>query len=440
MNANPYDQIPYYCQPIEWTAPERLALTSLLHGGPVPDLKHYRVLELGCGDGANLIPMAFYRSQAEFIGVDGCTAHIDIAHQRLAQLSLDNLQFLHQDFTTAVDQLPGQFDFIIVHGVFSWVPDPVRDALFQLCRDKLHDNGLLYLNYNTRPGWNIRGMVRDYLLDHTEKHNVLTQKVQHARIAATQMARALASSEHPFSRLLANEFQFVCDNHDSYIAHEFLAQDNHAYWRSEFLALAARYGLNPVADADYNYASGRIDPSLSRKIQALDLAGTHLTDTMDLISYRQLHTPILSKRRARAMSQPSVPLRDMQIASCLYPVGLHKPQWYQHPNGYQVEVRESPIAEMLDQLLALWPHGAPLDAILDHSERYRDDLILLHNNGLLELRLPDGPRATPHQSLNRLNQLELSWGDFCTNDYHQRLARPAPPMPALKGLDDVVAQ
>ena len=70
FSANPYDELPYKSFSIEWSAPERLALASLLHGGPRPPLEKYRVLELGCGNGANLLALAYYRRHAAFVGVD----------------------------------------------------------------------------------------------------------------------------------------------------------------------------------------------------------------------------------------------------------------------------------------------------------------------------------------------------------------------------------
>ena len=125
MNApsNPYDELPYTSFPIEWTAPERLALASFLHGGPRTRLDEYRVLELGCGNGANLLPLAYYRRQATFVGVDGAQSQIEVAQARQAALELSNLEFIHTDFLTATDRLSGQFDFILAHGVFSWVPE-----------------------------------------------------------------------------------------------------------------------------------------------------------------------------------------------------------------------------------------------------------------------------------------------------------------------------
>jgi len=424
MNQTPYDHLPYRCQPIEWTAPERLALASRLHGGPAPDLRQYRVLELGCGDGSNLLPLAYYRPRAEFFGIDSAATQIDLAQRRQAQLKQNNLTFLPLDFCQADDHLEGKFDFIIVHGVFSWVPDTVRDGLFVLCQKRLADNGLLYLNYNTKPGWNIRGMVRDYLLAHTGKAATLQQRALQAQHAASKMAQLLSqpsqtSEVHPFSALLANEFQFVCDNHHSYVAHEFLAEHNKAYWRSEFMALAEHYELYPIADADYNYPSGKVDAALPQQLMNQQLTGQSLEDSVDLISYRQLHTPILSKQHAARPGMETSSLTDLHVASCLQPV---KPHWYQHPNGYQVEVKNPQLATALERLFQRWPASAPISTILEPRQSIMEDLLLLHNNGLVELRLPEAPCQPPdNTALNPLNQQELQWGGYYTTANHQRV-------------------
>ena len=91
------------------------------------------MLELGCGNGANLLPLAYFRRHGTFVGVDGAASQIDVARGRLTTLALSNVELIHADFLTAHRQLCGRFDYIIAHGVFSWVPHDVRDALLELC-------------------------------------------------------------------------------------------------------------------------------------------------------------------------------------------------------------------------------------------------------------------------------------------------------------------
>ena len=164
MNASstaPFEEYPYHAFPIACTAPERLAVVSLLHGGPRTRTAGARVLELGCANGANLLPMAFYRHDCSFVGVDGSARQIATATECRERLGLDNLEFLYADFEALPADLGGPFDFIVVHGVLSWVTDAARDAVLKACARQLAPAGLAYLNYNTRPGWTVRGMIAD---------------------------------------------------------------------------------------------------------------------------------------------------------------------------------------------------------------------------------------------------------------------------------------
>lgn len=416
--ANPYDEVPYRSHSIEWTAPERLALASLLHSGPRTSLCDYRVLELGCGDGANLLPLAYYRNQATFIGVDGASSQIQKANASKSSLGLSNIEFIHADFLTANEQLTGQFDYIIAHGIFSWVANDVRDALLKLFAQRLRQGGLLYLNYNARPGWNVRGMVRDYLLAATDGISHLLQRAQLAQELASKMVLSLSNGEHPYSQLMAHEFQFVCDNHVSYIAHEFLATDNHAYWRSEFMALANNYGLEYVADADFNYSSGRVPDELITNLSEQQLVGQTSEDTVDLLCYRQLHSPILTQGPLTRKQPDLEEFSKLYIASSLIQCASNDTGYlmFQHPSGYEVEAREEPIQNALIRLQSLWPKSLRIAEAFSNVDQVMDDLKLLQRNGLIELRCIEP--GDFEESSDRLSRLETECGGYVTTPYH----------------------
>jgi cyclopropane fatty-acyl-phospholipid synthase-like methyltransferase len=418
--ANPYDELNYRCLPVEWTAPERLVLASALHGGPRPALDSYRVLELGCGDGANLLPLAYYRRHATFVGVDGASSQISRANARKATLALKNIHFVHEEFSRANERLTGQFDFIVAHGIFSWLSDSVRDALFELCAERLQPGGLLYLNYNTKPGWNVRGMVREFLLAQTAAIIDLMTRAQCAKEVSAKIATSLRADPHPYSQLLANEFRFVCEHHVSYVAHEYLALENHAYWRSEFMSLAARFGFEFVADADFSYESGRTPDDLLARLDKEQITGRTLNDTADLLSYRQLHTPILAKapliRRMLTMEE----FAGLRIASCLVPCIPSNVDraMFQHPNGYQVEAKEDVMQFALKRLLPLWPRSLVIGELFPGLAQVRDDLELLHRNGLIELRYIEPGESGVFPDC--LNKFEASLGGYVTTAYHTR--------------------
>ena len=423
-HIEPYDELPYKCLPIEWTAPERLALASILHGGPRPSLDTYRVLELGCGNGANLLPLAYYRRHATFVGLDGALTQIEIADARKSALELSNIEFIHSNFSTAAQRLWGQFDFIIAHGIFSWVTNDVRDALLELCAQHLRPGGLLYLNYNTRPGWNVRGMVREFLLAQTAGTTSLQMRAQAAQDVAAKIVSSLTIAEHPYSQLMANEFRFVCENHVSYVAHEYLASENHPYWRSKFLGLARAYGLEYVTDADFCYSSGRLPEDLVSRLSEEQIAGRTLDDTVDLLCYRQLHSPILT-HSPLTLRPPSIEeFANLIVASCLVPCASNNTEnpMFQHPSGYQVEAKTVDMATALSGLQSLWPRGLRIGTLFQDVREIIDDLKLLQRSGLIELRcIEPGEFSVGRTPLNRL---ESRWGEYVTSPYHTPDAVP----------------
>lgn len=426
MAANPYDAYPYECAPIEWTAPERLAITSVLHGGPAAKLAGYRVLELGCGNGANIIPMAYYRRDSKFVGVDGAGSQLDIADSRRAKLGLSNLAFVHSDFCDMHHAVEGEFDYIVAHGVCSWISGEALQSLLRFCGSHLAPSGLLYLNYNAKPGWNIRGMVRDFLMEATALEADLRTRTRLAKDISARTAELLADSEHHYSRLLANEFRFVCDSGSSYVAHEFLSTENNAYWRSEFLRLAASHGLAYVADADFNYPSGRPAEALVAKLQEERIPGLPVPDIADLLCYRQLHSPLFT-REPVTRKEPRAGASGWMMASCLAPGARDATTanpLFTHPSGYEVEAKEPTMARALESLCKLWPASVRVGALFENPADVVDDLLALHRNGLIELRLVDpGGFGVCAAALNEL-EAQANDNAYVTSPYHVR--EPAP--------------
>lgn len=410
--SNPYDELPYRSAPIEHTAPERLSLVSLLHGGPRMELEAgYRVLELGCADGANLLPMAWFRRHASFVGIDGARTQIQRARARAAALGLENLEYLHADFTTADARLAGQFDFIVAHGVFSWISRPARDALLELCQRRLRPGGLLYLSYNARPGWNVRGMVREFLLAQTAGIADLRARVDAARDVCRRLVDAMGGEEHAYRRLMIDELRLVASGDPSYVAHEHLTPDNHAYWRSELAALLDAHGLAYVADADFDLPWARLDDTFVGWLREQGIVGRSIEDTTDLLLYRQFCSPIFTPAPLVRRWPSAQELGRLRVASSLVLHGEGEaprdhdvlPATFVHPSGVEVEVTDTAIRDALVHLRARWPGGLAVDEVLPCAPAVHDDLRLLHRNGLVELRIAElAPAGAAAEALHRL--------------------------------------
>jgi SAM-dependent methyltransferase len=145
-----YDKVPYFSQAYAQSHPDRLAAMAKLFGMTPAPLGECRVLELGCASGGNLIPMAVHLPGSSFVGFDLSVRQIADGKAIVEQLQLRNIELRQMDIL-AVDQTIGKFDYIIAHGVYSWVPAEVQDKLLAICGENLTPNGVAYVSYNTYP-------------------------------------------------------------------------------------------------------------------------------------------------------------------------------------------------------------------------------------------------------------------------------------------------
>jgi len=160
-----YNQVRYLGRPLKQTHPDRLATVAGLFGMPAAAPSECRVLELGCGDGGNLIPMALGLPRSGFTGIDLAGDAIREGCAVVSALGLRNITLRQLDLMEAGPEL-GEFDYIIAHGLYSWVPPEVRERLLHVCRAHLAPSGVAYVSYNTYPGFHRREMFREMMLYH----------------------------------------------------------------------------------------------------------------------------------------------------------------------------------------------------------------------------------------------------------------------------------
>src|SRR5262249_14435050 len=144
------------------------------------DVSRCRVLELGCGDGLHLIAVALGLPEAECVGIDLATAGLRKGQAIIRELGLTNVTLRHMDLREVGQEL-GQFDFIIAHGIYSWVPPEARDKLLAICKENLTANGVAYVSYNAYPGSHFRDIVREMMRYHVRECPDPQQRVEQAR-------------------------------------------------------------------------------------------------------------------------------------------------------------------------------------------------------------------------------------------------------------------
>ena len=152
MSDNAYDAVRYSNNPYAQTHPERLATVAILHGLTPPDPFAARVLEIGCGAGGNLMAMASATPGIRALGVDLAAEPIAEGQAAIAEIGLGNIELRQGDLRDLADGSLGEFDYIVAHGVYSWIPADARDALLATIRASLAPDGVAYVSFNAHPG------------------------------------------------------------------------------------------------------------------------------------------------------------------------------------------------------------------------------------------------------------------------------------------------
>ena len=244
-----YDQFPYTSYPFSHSYPGHVRTVARMLGLDAPALDQARVLELGCAGGGNLIPFAVRYPQSQVVGVDLSGVHIHTGNGMVAKLDLANVKLMECSITE-VDDSFGKFDYIIAHGVYSWVTDEVRRKIMSICKENLSADGVAYISYNTLPGWNTLATIRDMALFHANHFSQIPEKIRQAKAFLNFTSDAVRNSGHGYARILMEAVQLLRNKPDYYFAHDFLEINNRAFYFSQFVEDARKAGLQYLCDAN----------------------------------------------------------------------------------------------------------------------------------------------------------------------------------------------
>jgi len=296
-----YNEVPYPGSSVTTTHPAQMSALARLFGMRPARPDRCRVLELGCGDGANLVPMAYGLPGSEFVGIDLSVRQVESATELARQLGLTNVRFVAMDIRE-MGTLAGPFDYIICHGVFSWVPDDVREAILAGCRDLLAPQGLAFVSYNALPGWHMRGMVREMMVFHARHFEGAEERATQARAivqfideASESIARA-SGAPSPFHDYIASERKLLESRPDYYVIHEFLEGENRAFYLHQFADLASQHGLQYLADSSFSsMLSTNLPPDVARTLESIAGDNLGLEQYRDFVTSRLFRNSLLCR-------------------------------------------------------------------------------------------------------------------------------------------------
>lgn len=282
-----YDEVPYTGRPYADSHPDRLATMATLFGVTPAAVERCRVLEIACGDAANLIPMAYALPASEFVGFDLAARPIEAGQRMAARLGLANVSLAQRDLAEFPADA-GQFDYIIAHGLYSWIPAEARDRLLALVARHLAPRGVAFVSYNVYPGCYIRRMVWEMLRFHTDQLDSPGARITEAQALARLLAGA-RTVEDTYSALLKMELERFTARDPGFLFHDDLAAINEPVYFHEFVAHAGRHRLQFLCEAELvAMAYGGLTPDAKRVLDSLDpLAREQYLDFVKCRRFRQ---------------------------------------------------------------------------------------------------------------------------------------------------------
>jgi SAM-dependent methyltransferase len=357
-----YDRVAYPCFAYPDTHPDRLAVMAMLHGLSPAPVERCRVLEIGCNEAANLIPMAYAIPGSEFVGFDVAGEPIARGQRRIDELGLSNIRIFQADLTE-VDESLGQFDYIIVHGIYAWVPEPVQDRLLAVCKRLLAPDGIAFVSYNALPGGHLRNLMREILLVGAAGEEDAARSVTRGQ-EFLQFVIASRKPDDPFRAVLERQAKQMETRDVVAIYHDELGREHRPVSFRDFAAHAGLHGLQYVNEATLPFPN---DPCFQPEQTAVAerIGGDNRIaqeEIFDLIRMRMYRETLLchAERAVSPVVNVEAFLRlrfgcDAKSA----PGEGEVLRVYTQPGGLQMKSSHPNTVRLMEMLIESWPRSIP---------------------------------------------------------------------------------
>ncbi len=396
-----YEAAPYESHPITAAYVPWVETVALLHGLPAPPSDHCRVLELGCASGGHLIPMAYQLRESHFVGIDLAPSQVAQGHRAIEALGLTNVE-LHAKSITDVGDDFGVFDYILCHGVYSWVPPDVQDAVLRVCSRNLAPNGVAYVSYNTYPGWHLRGMVRDMLRFHDDPSLSPAERVARGRAFVNNLALPDASRTI-HQTMLEHEAKMLGTLIDSQFLHEQLEPFNRPIYFTDFARHASAHGLRYLGDSTMRVSRGQIPEWLQESAQLDDADVIRRQQYVDFVQGRTFRRSLLCHDHLSTRAMPAVDaIPSFKFSTLVVPMeptaedAAKGIELFRAPDGSEVGTADptaravlwtlrdvSPLSLTFDELVARVRHHMNGDGQDDLAAKVAEVLLVTGASGIV---------------------------------------------------------
>ena len=248
-----YSELGYKSMPFPYTTPATLEAYAALVGISAPNPKTARVLELGATYGGNIISQALFNPDATFVGIELSQEQVEKGNEVIANAGLINVSLIQSDIASIGSEI-GTFDYIIAHGVYSWVDDGVKDALLRLIDEHLAEDGIAYVSYNTYPGWHTMEEVRQLMMFSNRDKAQFNhkEKVLHGKTIGSIVGSQILKYDNLKERnsKFLGALRSVMQKDEYYVGHDHLEPNNDPVYFYQFNDHLGAHNLAYLCDAD----------------------------------------------------------------------------------------------------------------------------------------------------------------------------------------------
>jgi methyltransferase-like protein len=313
--------------------------------------------------------------QATFLGVDLSSRQIADGQHFVERLGLSNLTLKHANIADLGPDL-GTFDYIICHGVFSWVSTPVQEQIFALCANNLAPGGIAYISYNTYPGWHMRGMIRDMMRFHARKFAAPNDRVRQARALLDFLADSAGPDGALYPALLKSELEGLRHQADHYLYHEHLEEINEPLYFHQFVERAGAHGLRYLGEARVGtMTTSNFAPDVDKALKLLATDQIATEQYMDFLRNRAFReTLLVHGRNTPSWQVRAERIERLHVTSAVRtaenaPVDVKSdaPVKFRSPSGLVLSTNRPLLKAAIEVLCEAWPGTLPFPELLSRS-------------------------------------------------------------------------
>lgn len=297
--------IPYPTFVHRQAMPLWLSTLAQLQGSITPDTQQpFRYLELGCAMGIHLHLTAAAHPQGHFVGVDFNPEHLAVAKEGLAQTQINNLEFIESSFHLLLEQDLEPFDFIVTHGVWSWIAPEHQQAILTVVNQLLKPNGIFYCSYMSHPG--ATGLISIQKLMFEMSRNLKGDSASKA-MQGLNLARKIGTTQTGlFAKIpsLNQELKELAQDKPAYIAHDFLSEHWQPQHSADMIRLFGSINLSYIGGAGILENLDRItlSPDIQKIVNHLPLVTLQET-VKDIARHTMQRQDMYSKHRKKLSAE-----------------------------------------------------------------------------------------------------------------------------------------